>query len=142
MFTPIKKVPVYKKVDPKIVNVLIDRLNTLSKITTGGGITVQTSPMGVHLHSQAIRTGSLVRRAITTQAAPADTKITANLYDLSDTEITEGADSGIDVYCDITGSANLNAALPYLADNQDITVYYKQEKWWCTTIFRIADICA
>lgn len=50
MFTPLKEVPNYKKVDPKIVNKLIGRINILSKITTGGGITVQTSPTGVHLH--------------------------------------------------------------------------------------------
>ena len=83
------------------------------------------------------------RQARTTQAAPADTKITANLYSRAGIEIT-GADlgAGINVYCNITGSANLNSALPYLADAQDISVYNQQGKWWCNTVFHKMDICS
>ncbi len=54
MFTLIKKVPSYKKVDAKIVNVLIDRINTLSKITASSGISVQTSSAGVHFHGSSL----------------------------------------------------------------------------------------
>jgi len=81
--------------------------------------------------------GAVVRRAITTQDAPADTKITANLYDNTDTEIESGLGSAIDVYCEIVGGGNLEDAVPLLKDDQDIFVINIQGKWWCTALFEI-----
>jgi len=77
-----------------------------------------------------------VRRAITTQAAPADTKITANLYDHAGVEITSGMGSEITVHCNISGGGNLDKAIPRLIDNQDIDVYCEQGIWRCTTLFQ------
>lgn len=85
--------------------------------------------------------GPVVRGAITTQAAPADTKITANLYKHDGTEITGGLGSGIDVYCDIAGGGNLNTAIPRLEGNQPMSVYNEGGKWWCTTIFQASEVC-
>lgn len=62
------------------------------------------------------------RWARTTQNAPEDVKITANLLSRDGIEITEGEGVGIDVYCDIIGGGNLNAAVPRLIDDQDIPV--------------------
>jgi len=85
--------------------------------------------------------GCFVRRAITTQAAPADTKITANLYDNTGTEVTSGLGSGVDVYCSVIGGGNLNAAVPRLEDNDDIFVMNWGGKWWCITLFNASQEC-
>ncbi len=85
-------------------------------------------------------TGNVVRRAKTTQAAPADTKITANLIGQNDAEITSGLGSGIDVYCDIT-SGNLDDAIPRLTNDMEIPVYNINGKWWCAWPFYPMDIC-
>lgn len=55
MFTPLKQIPDYKKVDAKDMNVLVDRLTSLSRITTSGGISIQTSPMGIYLHGPSVK---------------------------------------------------------------------------------------
>lgn len=82
-------------------------------------------------------TGALVRRAITTQAAPGDTKITANLYDNTGSEITTGLGSAIDVYCDTNGGGDLNVSVPLLKDNTELFVINIQGKWWCKERFNI-----
>ena len=88
-------------------------------------------------------TGSPVRRAKTTAAAGAATTITANLYDNDgETEITSGLGAGITVYCTVTGSANLNAAIPMLENDMDIPVYNICGKWYCSWGFQKMDICA
>ena len=86
-------------------------------------------------------TGGFVRSAKTTQAAPADTKITANLIGQDGDEITSGLGANIDVYCDITGGANLQQALPYLANGQWISVYNQRGMWKCTQLFQKWGIC-
>jgi hypothetical protein len=79
--------------------------------------------------------GAMVRRARTTQAAPSDTKITANLYDNTGAEITSGLGSGINVYCDTNGGGNLNVSVPLLKNLQTIFVINIQGKWWCMIPF-------
>ena len=79
--------------------------------------------------------GLLIRRAKTTQAAPADTKITANLLDNKGVETS----TEIDVYCDIAPSGNLNKAIPRLPDDFELTVYSLQGKWFCPAIFQAID---
>ena len=80
-------------------------------------------------------TSNYVRRAITTQAAPSDTKITANLYGSNGSEITSGLGSGIDVYGNMNGGGNLDVSVPLLKDNRDIFVINIQGKWWCVEPF-------
>ena len=91
-----------------------------------------------------------VRRARTTEAAGADRKIKANLYGITDgLEQETGIESDVDVWCTITGGANLNAAIPLLEDNMDIFVIWLPETWhgeviyywWCVQIFQKMDIC-
>ncbi len=81
--------------------------------------------------------GSFVRMAKTTQDAPADTKITANLIGNDGVEITAGLGSGIDVYCNIRGTHNLDVSLPLLKDDDDILVMNIQGKWWCLETFNV-----
>lgn len=80
-----------------------------------------------------------VRRAITTQAAPALAHITANLYNHAGVEITEGLGSGITVYCDIIGGTKLSEAIPQLKDNTPLSTLNIQGKWYCTSIFQTYD---
>jgi hypothetical protein len=90
-----------------------------------------------------------VYRAITTEAAPAATNITCNLYDSTGTEITSGEGSGIEVYCSIIGGGNLNAAVPRLEDNDDLFVVnlpYKngtatESRYFCTSLFQASQDC-
>jgi hypothetical protein len=91
--------------------------------------------------------GNQTRIAQTTQAAPADIKITANLLGNGGNEKTSGLGSGIDVYCIVTpnttttSTVKLNSAIPRLVDNQYIFVTNIQGKWWCTTIFQVSEDC-
>ena len=86
-------------------------------------------------------TGGLIRRAKTTQAAPAATKITANLIGQDGDEITSGLGSGIDVYCDIAGGGNLNAAVPRLTNDFEFSVYNLNGKWYCAFGFQASEDC-
>ena len=94
-------------------------------------------------------TGISVRRAITTQDAPADTKITANLYDSAGIEQTEGDESNIDVYCSIAGGGNLDAAVPRLRNDTDIDVVKlpydnegtPEDRWFCIAPFNASKEC-
>lgn len=93
--------------------------------------------------------GTSVLRAITTEAAPAATNITCNLYDSTGTEITSGTGSAIEVYCSVIGGGNLNAAVPRLEDNDDLFVVklpYKngtatESRYFCTTLFQASQDC-
>lgn len=88
-----------------------------------------------------------VRRAITTAAAGSGNTITANLYDSSGIEQTEGDESNITVYCTILGGSALNSALPYLQDNTDIFVTKlpfseTEQRWYLIGApFQNWDIC-
>lgn len=81
------------------------------------------------------------RRARTTAAAGAATTIVCNLISNEGTELTSGLGSGITVNCNISGSGNLNAAMPYLNDDDYLSVEWQAGKWYCTTVFWKADIC-
>jgi len=86
-------------------------------------------------------TGGFVRRAKTTQAAPADTKITANLIGQDGAEITDVLGANIDVYCDIAGGGNLNAAIPRLTNDFEFSVYNLNGKWYCAFGFQASEDC-
>ena len=86
-------------------------------------------------------TGGFVRRAKTTQAAPADTKITANLIGHNGIEIESGLGANIDVYCDIAGGGYLNTAAPKLTNGFPIPVYNLNGKWYCSTVFQTGEVC-
>jgi len=120
-------------VDPDI-NKKVDRFDTSARHE-------QFSSPEIIQPTKSVRYPPNVRRAITTQAAPADTKITANLYDSDGNEITSGLGSGITVHCKIAGGGNLDSTLPILADNQDIDVYNEQGIWRCTTLFQHWPFC-
>lgn len=116
------------------LNQLVDALNSINNFVGDGLIKVQRSPNGYAfslnmdgVNARIIKQrggsgGTQVRRAITTQAAPAQIYITANLYSESTgLEQTTGDESGISVYCSTMG-ANLDVCIPRLKDNTDIWV--------------------
>ncbi len=86
--------------------------------------------------------GPSPRLAITAEPAPADTKIICNLYNRNGGEIT-GADlgAGIEVHCSVSGGADLDDAVPRLADNQLLFVFNSNGVWYCTTIFQVSEDC-
>jgi len=81
------------------------------------------------------------RRARTTAAAGSGTTIVCNLIKNDGTEITSGLGSGITVNCDICGGSALNAAIPRLADDDYISVYHHDGKWYCNTVFQTSEDC-
>jgi len=87
-----------------------------------------------------------VRKVITTEAAPASDHITCNLFDEDDAEITSGLGSGIEVYANICGGVNLDAATPRIADNDVLIAVNIKGKWYFTTTFWPSfyplDVCA
>ena len=86
--------------------------------------------------------GGFVRMARTLEAAPADTKIRANLIlNNGDEALWTSLGGDLDVYCKISGGGDLNTALPRLADDDYIFVANLQGKWWCTTIFQTSEEC-
>lgn len=72
-----------------------------------------------------------VRRAITTADAGSGDTITANIYDSSGIEQTEGDESGVTVHCSIIGGGNLNTAVPYLLTGDIIFISLIHKEWWC-----------
>ena len=83
-----------------------------------------------------------VRRARTTEAAPAATNLTCNIILNNDVEAGVGElGYNIEVYCSIVGSANLNAAAPRLANDDYLFVQNIQGKWWCVTVFQATEDC-
>lgn len=77
--------------------------------------------------------GAGVRLAWCSQAAQGDNTITATL------DSTTG--SAITVTCHICGGSALNAAVPRLADNDEIFVVKIGATWYCTTIFQTSEDC-
>lgn len=117
------------------VNQLIDWANRtkgslglggLNNTNTAGGVvqTVSINQIRPQISKTYRQTGIGVnRRARTTAAAGAATTIVCNLYDQNGVEQLTGDESGITVYCFVSdGSANLNAAVPRLRDNEDVIV--------------------
>ena len=85
--------------------------------------------------------GSPIRMARTTAAAGATQTIVCNLAGQDGVEITSGLGSGITVGCKVSGDGNLNAAIPRLADDDDIFVVNLNGEWWCTTVFQTSEDC-
>lgn len=82
----------------------------------------------------------IVRRAKTTENAPAATHINANLYDEDGVEQTSGPESNLDIYCSIMGGVDLEDAVPRLVSGSDIFVSKlplssSVDRWYCVTIF-------
>lgn len=144
-----------KPVRGKDLDSLIDAVNRSSNITGRRGVYIKNTPTGIALWGvmsaeEAKDTlTAKVRRAITTQAAPAATYITANLYDSSGIEITSGDESAINIHCSVIGGVNLNAAVPRLEDNDDIFVakipYASASevvnRWYCINLFQKSQAC-
>lgn len=146
---------------PKIlidrINEIINGVNALTSPSRGDGKVAISQTTSGHVPSISTRLLNpkipnvsqliQVRRAKTTQAAPAGTTITANLYDFNGVEQTSGAESGITVYCTVVdGSANLNAALPRLRDNEDMFVAFlpfssTAYRWYCLSLFQPSEDC-
>ncbi len=83
-----------------------------------------------------------VRRARTTEAAPAATNITCNIILNNDAEAGSGElGYNVEVYCVISGGGNLDSALPLLVNDAYLFVENIQGKWWCTTVFQNWDLC-
>lgn len=78
--------------------------------------------------------GAGVRLAYCSEAAPADNTIAATLDHTTGTAIT--------VTCHICNGSALNAAVPRLADNDEIFVVKIGATWYCTTIFQTSEDCA
>ena len=82
-----------------------------------------------------------VRRARTTEAAPAATNLTCNIILNNDAEAASGLGYNVEVYCVISDGGNLNSALPRLANDDYLFVQNIQGKWWCTTVFQGSEDC-
>lgn len=143
-------------------NQLVDEVNGMrglpqgdGRITFQGGAngTVPTVSMGQTRKRVAnVRPSDLtagIRRAITTEAATANTQITCNLYDNNGIEQTTGDESGIEVYCSIMDGTALNAAVPRLEDNDDLFVVSlpydnngtPELRWYCVSLFNGSEDC-
>ena len=135
-----------EKVTRTAYNNLVREVHKLTRLKGANGIRVLQSSAGVTISGTEQSVNTEIRRAITTAAAGASATITANLYDSSGVEQTTGDEAGITVYCTVTGSANLNAAIPLLANDTDIFVTQlpydsTTNRWYCTQIFQKMDIC-
>ena len=146
---PLEKLPMNVQ-GHRQINKLVERINLLSNISASGGLNLSTSPLGVHLTQGDITAGIIgVRRAITTEVAPAATNLTCNLYDSQGIEATTGDEFEIEVYCSVIGGGNLNAAVPLLEDNDDLfvakfpfdTAGTLSYRWYCLSLFFKMDIC-
>lgn len=138
------------------LNEIVTALNSLNNFSGDACIRVTRSTNGYtfnldHDQVNAIvikggKSTGVIRRAITTEAAPAATNITCNLYDSNGTEITTGEGSAIEVYCSVIGGGNLNAAVPRLEDNDDLFVvslpYSSTEvRYYCVSLFQASQDC-
>jgi hypothetical protein len=83
-----------------------------------------------------------VRRMITTEAAPAAQQITCNMYDNDgETEVGSGMGFNIEVYSKSTLNADLDEAVPRLADDLDLWAQNIAGKWWCVTLYQMTENC-
>ena len=73
------------------------------------------------------------RLAYCSEAAGADNTIAATLDHTTGTAIT--------VTCHICGGPALNAAVPRLADNDELFVTKIGGTWFCTTVFQVSEDC-
>ena len=145
----LRKIPKNRPVLGKDLDRLIDKINAQANITGSGGISVATTKNGTAIRTNSALTALEIRRAITTQAAPAATYITANLYNKKGTEVTTGNEAAINVHCSVIGDVNLNAAVPRLANNDDIFVAklpYSSastivRRWYCVSLFQKSQDC-
>ncbi|GAG76757.1 unnamed protein product, partial [marine sediment metagenome] len=64
MLTKLRKIERWKDIDSDEINPLIDRINTLSKITASNGIRITTSPLGINLIGSGITGGVSQQRKI------------------------------------------------------------------------------
>ncbi len=86
---------------------------------------------GIIARKQPASKQGTMRMVRTTQDAPADTKITANLLDNSGNEIS----TEVNIYCLTNGGGNLNVSVPLLKNDQYIFVVYTLNAWWCAELF-------
>ncbi len=130
---------------------IIDGVNNNAKIRGTGGITVTTDP----------RTGTTVRglsglssiagvkRAITSEDAPASDTITANLYTSKGIEADSGTGFAVNVHCFISGGTDLNSAIPRLEEDDDLIVAKLPfdsagtliKRWYCLSVFQASEDC-
>ncbi len=83
-----------------------------------------------------------VKMVRTTEAAPADTKITCNVVLNNNVEAGNGElGYNIEVNAKISGSGNLNTAVPRLANDDYGFAKNFQGVWWFVTIFQISEDC-
>jgi len=81
-----------------------------------------------------------VRMARTTEAAPADTKITCNLIAADgETEITSGLGSAIEVHVKSTLNANMDEASSRFANGEYLFAQNTQGKWWYVTTMQASE---
>lgn len=78
-----------------------------------------------------------IRRAYCSGPAGAGKTIDANLDSTSGTLLTGPAT----VNCNISGGANLNAAVPRLEDEDEILITKIGGKWYCLTVFQASQEC-
>lgn len=124
-----------------------DGLIKVIKIDSGYSFSIDVNQLNARLPKGNIT--APVRRAITTEAAPAATNITCNLYDSSGQEITSGEGSAIEVYCSVIGGGNLSAAVPRLEDNDDLFIVQlpynnggtAESRWYCLSLFQASQDC-
>lgn len=134
----LKKIERWKDITPEIVNKLVGRINTLSKITGGRGIRVITSPTGIHLSS---RVPSVKKGDISVSTNVYSVKIQAGGVPANNTGPfscklldSDGNETGdaISVYPRThLGTNNFNAAVwPDLAAADNLSAYRDLDGKW------------
>jgi hypothetical protein len=84
----------------------------------------------------------VVRRVKTTEAATANEQITCNLILRNGNEAASNElGSSIEVYVNISGGSALNAAVPRLADDDEMLAVNIAGKWWATNLFAASQDC-
>lgn len=128
------------------LNKMVEVARQVKQITSDDFVSVRQSPnqatshgLNLNMLRQRLRlkgtgTGIDIHHAFCKTDAPASSDITCYLD-------TDGTGEEITVHCDICGGGTLDSALPHLADGQRISVWKKDGEWYCTALFRIANIC-
>jgi hypothetical protein len=75
--------------------------------------------------------GSVLRFGVVTEGVGADQIFVGNLLDSEWQEITEGAESGIDVTCE-------TAAVEFVEVGQNFCAIKKKGRWWCLGLFGVS----
>ncbi len=141
---PFKRVRAFlDKPSAKEYNRIVSLLEKIARSNFSNGY---VDSAGYHTRRTQPLPTPTIRRARTTAAAGAAATIVCSLYDSNGVEQTSGDEFEVTVYCTVTGSANLNEAIPALENDMDIFVTLQPYntttwRWYCVQIFQSMDNC-